>query len=165
MCTYSGRITWTRSIEAKMNEVIELVRTKDFFTEEKQLIIQRTIKFYNSLSKDLTLYELQQYKAWFDTVHYVFDLLHQPVIRRNAEINRLEVNFDIAILNTIEEGKKMVKLQLGMCSCVSILNILTVRFLHISKFHVVKFWSITLAKNYDFYFDRYATSWRSAGQI
>lgn len=114
MCTYSGRITWTRSIEMKMKEVIELVRTKDFFTEEKQLIIQRTIKFYNSLSKDLMLYEFQQYKAWFDTVHYVFDLLSQPVIRRNAETNRLEVNFDIAILNTIEEGKKMVKLHLGM---------------------------------------------------
>lgn len=126
MCTYTGRITWVRSIEAKMNEVIDLIRTKEFFTDEKQLIIQRTIKYYNSLSKDLKLYEFQQYKAWYDTVRYVFDLLSQPVIRRNANTNRLEVNFDIAILNTIEEGKKMIKLFLGKLSFVFILRILTI---------------------------------------
>lgn len=107
-----------------MNEIIKLVRTKEFFTDEKKLIIQRTIKFYNALSRDLTLYELQQYKAWFDTVHYVFDLLSQPVIRRNAQTNRLEVNFDIAILNTIEEGKKMTKLRLGM-----LLHLLIIEFM------------------------------------
>lgn len=114
MCTYSGRITWVRSIEHKLNEVVALFKTKDFYTDQVQIILQRTIKYYNSLSKDLTLYEFQQYKAWYDNVHYVFGLLDQPVLRRNPKSNRLEVNFDITILNTIEEGKKMEKLNLGM---------------------------------------------------
>lgn len=114
MCMYSGRISWVRSIENKLNEVVSLIKTKDCFTDDAQLIVQRTIKCYNALSKDLTLYEMQQYKAWFDNVHYVFDLLSQPVLRRNLKTKRLEVNFDITILNTIEEGKKMEKLHLGI---------------------------------------------------
>lgn len=114
MCKYSGRITWARSIENKLYEVVYLIKQKEFFTQEKQLVVQRTIKFYNALSKDLTLYEMQQYKAWFDNVHYIFDVLSQPVLRRNTETNRLQANFDIGILNTIEEGKKVQKLHLGM---------------------------------------------------
>lgn len=77
------------------------------------MVVQSTIRFYNALSKDLTLYEFQQYKAWFDNVHYVYDSLSQPVIRRSPVTNRLEVNFNINILNTLEEGKKMIKLHLG----------------------------------------------------
>lgn len=114
MCKYSGRICWARSIETKLIEVMSLLKLTDIFTEDKLITIQRTIKFHNALSKDLTLYEFQQYKAWFDQVHYVFDFLSQPVIRRNPSTNRLETNFNIMILNTIEEGKKMLKLHLGM---------------------------------------------------
>lgn len=113
MCQNSGRISWVRSIEKKLNEVINLVQRDDLFSHEKRLIVQNTIKFYNALSKDLTLYEFQQYKAWFDNVDYVHDSLNQPVIRKNLITNRLEVNFDINILNTLEEGKKMIKLHLG----------------------------------------------------
>lgn len=113
MCTYSGRISWVRSIESKLNEVMSLLKIQRYFNETNQMTVQPTIKFYNALSKDLVLYEVQQYKAWFDNVHYVFDMLSQPVIRRNSETNRLAVNFDITILNTIEESKKMVKLHIG----------------------------------------------------
>lgn len=114
MCTYSGRISWVRSIEMKLVEIISLLQRTDIFDDEKKLIVQRTVKFYNALSKDLNLYEFQQYKAWFDNVHFVFDLLSQPIIRRNPSTGRLNANFNIMILNTIEEGKKMCKLRLGM---------------------------------------------------
>lgn len=120
MCKYSGRISWARSIENKLYEIVALIKEKDIFNQEKQVIVQRTIKFYNALSKDLTLYEFQQYKAWFDNVHYIFDLLSQPVLRRNKETNRFEANFDIAILNTIEEGKKIQKLHLGTIHSIEI---------------------------------------------
>lgn len=96
-----------------MNEVVDLVKSDDIFNDERRLIVQNTTKLYNALSKDLTLYEFQQYKAWFDNVHYVYDSLSQPVIRRNPSTNRLEVNFNINILNTLEEGKKMLKMHFG----------------------------------------------------
>lgn len=89
------------------------LKEDEYSDEKSQMTAQRTIKFYNALSKDLTLFEYQQYKAWFENVHYAFDLLSQPVIRRNLSTSKLEVNFDITILNTLEESKKMIKLHLG----------------------------------------------------
>lgn len=115
MCTYSGRIAWVRSIESKLNEVMSLLKIDVFSNDTNPMTMQSTVKLYNALSKDLVLYEIQQFKAWFDHVHHVFDLLSQPVIRRNSMTNRFQVNFNIMILNTIEECKKIVKQKLGMC--------------------------------------------------
>lgn len=140
MCTYSGRISWVRSIESKLNEVMSLLKIQRYFNETNQMTVQPTIKFYNALSKDLVLYEVQQYKAWFDNVHYVFDMLSQPVIRRNSETNRLAVNFDITILNTIEESKKMVKLHIGACHLLTIVS--SLYCFSIIKFQYIYFFSI-----------------------
>lgn len=120
MCTHSGRISWTRSIESKLAEVVSLLQNQNYFNDTKSTTVQPTIKLYNALSKDLLLYEVQQFKAWFDTVHFIFDLLSQPIIRRNSPTNRLEVNFDMKILNAIEESKKMIKLGLGETNTVSL---------------------------------------------
>lgn len=106
------------------------LKEDEYSDEKSQMTAQRTIKFYNALSKDLTLFEYQQYKAWFENVHYAFDLLSQPVIRRNLNTSKLEVNFDITILNTLEESKKMIKLHLGrnkpwfdcLCSYLKLLS-------------------------------------------
>lgn len=113
MCAYSGRISWVRSIESKLNEIMSLLKVTEYFNETNQLAVQLTIKFYNALSKDLVLYEAQQFKSWFDNVRYVFDMLNQPVIHRNSVTNRLQVNFDIKIWSAMEESKKMMKLHLG----------------------------------------------------
>lgn len=92
---------------------MSLLKVTEYFNETNQLAVQLTIKFYNALSKDLVLYEAQQFKLWFDNVRYVFDMLNQPVLHRNSVTNRLQVNFDIKIWSAIEESKKMMKLHLG----------------------------------------------------
>lgn len=113
MCLFTGRIKWVRCFQSKLDEVMDVLKAKTCVIEHVSM--QPTIKFYNALAKNFALYEMQQYKAWFDHVHTVYNTLAQPIIRKNANTNRLEINFDDKIFDLIRESEAMLKLKLGNC--------------------------------------------------
>lgn len=90
---------------------MDVLKQKKCIIEHEK--VQKTIKNYNSLSKNFALYEMQQYKAWFDDVSQVYAILAQPIIRKCAQTNRMEVNFEPKIFDLIRESEAMLKLNLG----------------------------------------------------
>lgn len=109
---YSGKIMWARCFQSKLDETMNVLKEKQCIIEHPS--IQPTIKLFNSLSSNFLLYEMQQHKAWYDTVHLVHDKLAQPILRRNLKTNKLEINFHPAVFELIRESETMLKLGLGI---------------------------------------------------
>lgn len=94
-----------------MDEIMNELKKNRCVIEHKN--VQLPIKLFNSLASTLMLYEMQQHKAWFDSVHTVFDKLAQPVLSKDPKTNKLLVNLHPAIFQLVRESETMMKLNLG----------------------------------------------------
>lgn len=102
---------WVRHFQRKLDEIMDVLKSIKCVIEHQN--VQPTVKLYNSLASNYMLYEMQQHKAWYDQVHTVFDKLAQPILRKDAQTNRLHVNFHPAVSELIKESESMMKLKLG----------------------------------------------------
>lgn len=109
---YSGRIAWVRSLQMRMDDVMNILKAKKCVIEHHKM--QPTIQYYNSLSFTFQFYEMQQHKTWYDSVDNVLNYLSQPVLVQNKATNRLAVNFHPVIFELIRESEQMMKLKLGI---------------------------------------------------
>lgn len=97
-----------------MDEIMSVLKQKKSVIEHKNA--QPAIKYYNGLAVNFALYEMQQHKCWYDNVHAVRERLCQPIMRKDRDTNRLEINFHPSIFELMTESQAMMNLNLGILS-------------------------------------------------
>lgn len=107
-----GRIMWIRSLQKKIDEPMNSLRTRKCVIEHRKA--QMSVKYYNFLSEIFLHYEMQHHKAWYDYVNEIEEKLSNPILIQNSKTNRLEVNFHSSIYQLIRESEGMLKLNLGI---------------------------------------------------
>lgn len=106
-----GRILWIRSLQKRIDEVINAIKTKPCVVKHSKA--QIAVKCNNYMTEMFLKYEQQQHTSWFTFVEETRKRLGQPVLRRNPNTHMLEVNFHSSVYELIREGDGMLKLGLG----------------------------------------------------
>lgn len=116
-----GRIMWARSLRKRIQEPLQFLLKYDCVFGHK--ITQRCIKMYNFLTPIFLEYEATTHKAWYDYVDQVRKKLELPILRKNPETNRYELNLKPYILQAIKESEWMWKAGLQVPKVPGILTV------------------------------------------
>ncbi|KAF5272454.1 hypothetical protein FQR65_LT04922 [Abscondita terminalis] len=130
----SGRIMWIRQLYSR----IELPM-KEFLKHDRVMRhrkSQKCIQLYNSLSCVLIHYEQIYHEAWSKYVTQVRQVLNTPILIVNPQTKRFIVNFNVYILEAIQESENMYKLDLSVPDAAQILLFSKKKILH--SWEVVK---------------------------
>lgn len=115
-----GRILWSRSLLKKIEDPLNVLKLmKCVITHPKA---QLCVKYYNYLAEIFFHYEAMHHKAWFTFADQVRSRLEVPLIRKNPESNRYEVNLDVNIFQIIKETEAMWKLGLEVPETAKVLT-------------------------------------------
>lgn len=109
----SGRIFWVRSLQARIDVPMDVLKQKRCVIEHRKA--QLSVKSYNFLSELFMHHEMQLHKGWYDYVEEVRLKLNSRILRKNIHTNWLEINFHSSIYQLIREGECMIKKGLGKC--------------------------------------------------
>lgn len=115
-----GRIRWARSLLKKMEEPLNVLKTRDCVIEHPKA--QLSVKYYNYLAGILFHYEAMHHKAWFTYAENVRAKLEVPLIRQVSKTTRYEVNLDQNVLQVIKETESMFKLGLEIPETAKVLT-------------------------------------------
>jgi dynein heavy chain, axonemal len=114
-----GRISWARSLLKKMEEPMASLKNRECVVTHKKA--QLSVKYYNYLAGVIFHYEVMHHKAWFAYAENVRSQLEGPLIFKNPETNRYEVNLDRHVLQILRETEGMMKLGLEVPKFTSVM--------------------------------------------
>ncbi|KAK6618885.1 hypothetical protein RUM44_003266 [Polyplax serrata] len=106
----SGRIYWIRQLYKRLEEPMDVFKTKKPVIEHPRA--QRVIKLYNCICKVFVQYELVHHQLWCEHVSQVEQCLVVPILTKHPKKNMIHVNFDGYIEEVIREVEYMWKLGL-----------------------------------------------------
>lgn len=115
-----GRILWSRSLLKKIENPLNVLKAKECVITHPKA--QLCVKYYNYLAPILLHYESMHHKAWFMFADEVRSRLEVPLIRKNPETERFEVNLDVNVVQVVEETESMWKLGLDVPETANVLT-------------------------------------------
>ncbi|KAG5892027.1 hypothetical protein JTB14_024467 [Gonioctena quinquepunctata] len=107
----AGRIMWIRHFYSRIEEPMNVFRTKDKVIRHAK--VQKCIQLFNALSMVFVHYENIYHEAWFAYAGQVRNCLMTPILTKHEKTRRYYVNFDPYIAEVIREAEYMYKLDLG----------------------------------------------------
>lgn len=99
----AGKIIWARHLFQKITGPINMFPENVINSNE----IKRYYGSYNTLGKQLTIYEMWYYQSWCNEIEKSKAALQATLIVRHEENKKLYVNFDLEIMQLIREAKCM----------------------------------------------------------
>ncbi|EEB13574.1 ciliary dynein heavy chain, putative [Pediculus humanus corporis] len=101
----SGRIFWVRQLYKRIEEPMDIFKTKKAVIEHPRA--QKVIKLYNCICKVFVQYELVHHQLWCEHVSQVEECLVVPVLTKHPRKNMINVNFNSYIEEVIREVEYM----------------------------------------------------------
>ncbi|CAG9816206.1 unnamed protein product [Phaedon cochleariae] len=108
----SGRIMWIRHFYSRIEEPMNVFRTKPKVMRHRK--VQKCIQLFNAMSMVFVHYEMIYHEAWFTFAGQVRNCLMAPILTKDEKTRRYRVNFDPYISEVIREAEYMYKLDLGV---------------------------------------------------
>ncbi|KAG5868053.1 hypothetical protein JTB14_022256 [Gonioctena quinquepunctata] len=108
----AGRIMWIRHFYSRIEEPMNVFRTKDKVIRHAK--VQKCIQLFNALSMVFVHYENIYHEAWFAYAGQVRNCLMTPILTKHEKTRRYYVNFDPYIAEVIREAEYMYKLDLAV---------------------------------------------------
>lgn len=97
----AGKIIWARHLFQKITGPINIFPENVINSTE----IRRYYGSYNTLGKQLTIYEMWFYQDWVNKIEQSKAALQATLIVRHDDNKKLYVNFDLEIMQLIREAK------------------------------------------------------------
>lgn len=124
----SGRVVWIRQLYKRIEEPMEIFKTKKRVMQHRTA--QKCIQLFNALSCVFVHYEQIYHKAWFTHAGQVRCGLAAPVLMKHPKTKKYLVNFDPYISECIREAEYMYKLGLEVPDVAQILVFCKDKILH-----------------------------------
>lgn len=115
-----GRITWARSLFYKIDTPMKSLTAYKCINNHPNS--QLCVKLFNFLGHTLLSYEATTHKAWYTYVDQVRSKLEVPILNKNPETNRYEINLNPYVQQSIKECEGMWKLGLEVPEMTAILT-------------------------------------------
>lgn len=115
-----GRIAWARSLFYKIDNPMKSLTQYQCINSHPNS--QLCVKLYNFLAPTLLSYEATTHKAWYSYVDQVRRKLEVPILKKNPETNRYEINLNPYVQQSIKECEGMWKLGLEVPELTAILT-------------------------------------------
>ncbi|XP_072395911.1 dynein axonemal heavy chain 8 [Diabrotica undecimpunctata] len=130
----SGRIMWIRHFYSRIEEPMNVFRTKERVMRHRK--VQKCIQLFNALSMVFVHYENIYHQAWYTFSGQVRNCLLVPLIARHPKTKRYQVNYDNYITEVIREAEYTYKLGLPVPDVGQVLVFCKEKILN--SFEVVK---------------------------
>ncbi|KAI4493643.1 hypothetical protein M0804_001819 [Polistes exclamans] len=116
----AGRIFWIRQLYRRIEASMDIFKTrKRVITHE---YMQNCIKIYNAIISVFIHYEIIYHKAWYDSCEIVRLALSAPLLVRDTKTNKYCLNFDLFILEVIQESEHMSRFGLEVPDFIQIIT-------------------------------------------
>jgi dynein heavy chain len=106
----TNRIIWVRTLHHKIRDPLNHLTKYTCVYEHPTT--QMCVKKYNSLAAIFLNYETTIHKAWYTYVDQVRNKLEVPILRKNVDTNRYEINLNPYVIQVIKETEMMHKMNL-----------------------------------------------------